>query len=248
LIAIIAVSFALKLPTTDSSNWRTKLHRVDFLGAAVLVAAVFCFLLGMDRGSNVSWKLPITISSLSVSIALFAAFLYVEVHIAKEPFAPGHIIFDRSLFACYGCNFFGFGAWMAIIFYLPLFFQAADGVSATEAGVRLLPGIISGVCGSLFGGVLMKKTGKYYWVTVWANCQMTIGIMMIFLASGVIGESLPTMIIGMVMTGFGSGISVTTTLIALSKSTTLLILPLKHTSTQLTHLIQSPTLLRKTKP
>ena len=218
LIAIICVSLVLKLPTRDSSDWRTKLRRIDFLGAIVLIGAVFFFLLGMDRGSNVSWQLPITIASLSVAVVLFAAFLYAEVYIANEPFAPGHIIFDRSLFACYGCNFFAFGAWMAMIFYLPLFFQAADGVSATAAGVRLLPAIITGVCGSLSSGVYMKKTGKYYWITVWAYAQMAVGTLMIFMASGIVGRSLPALVIGMMMTGFGSGVGVTTTLIGLSKS------------------------------
>src|SRR5438034_4272676 len=138
LVAFICVMLSLNLPVAEKSDWRTKLRRVDFLGATVLVGAVFGFLLGLDRGSNVSWSIPLTIVSLCISIILFAMFLYVEMRIASEPFAPGHIIFDRSLFACYCCNFFSFGGWLAGIFYLPLFFQSTDVASAIVPGLILM--------------------------------------------------------------------------------------------------------------
>ena len=106
-----------------------------------------------------SWSALVTISSLCISMLLFVLFVAAEQKYAVEPFAPGRIVFDRSLFACYLCNFFSFGGWLGCLFYLPLFFQAVDGLSATQAGIRLLPAICAGVCGSLFGGILMQKTG-----------------------------------------------------------------------------------------
>ena len=120
----MAVGYVLSLPKTGSSHWKTKLKRVDFLGAFVLVCAVFTLLLGLDRGSNDSWKAPVTIASLCVSFPLFIVFVWVELKVAAEPFAPGRIVFERSLFACYLCNFFSFGGYLAVLFYLPLFFQA----------------------------------------------------------------------------------------------------------------------------
>lgn len=217
LLAFISVSVLLKLPVKEKSDWKTKLRRIDFLGAVVLVGAVFGFLLGLERGSNVSWSLPITIVSLSVSTVLFVLFVLIEIYLAAEPFAPGHIIFDRTLFACYCCNFFSFGGWLAAIFYIPLFFQAVDDVSATVAGLRLLPSIIAGVSGSLFSGFVMRWTGKYFWITVAGYTSLTCGLVLIFLSSGAAFESIPVMILGMVMSGFGNGIGVTTTLIGLSK-------------------------------
>lgn len=208
----------LKLPTRENSHWKTKLRRIDFLGAVVLVGAVLGFLLGLDRGSNVSWKLPLTIASLSVSVVLFICFILVEVYLAAEPFAPGHIIFNRTCFALYGCNFFSFGGWLAALFYIPLYFQAVDGVSATVAGLRLLPSILAGVSGSLFAGIVMKRTGKYYWMTIAAYTSLTTGCFLIYLFSGGAVASTVPMIIGMVVAAFGNGIGVTTTLIGLSES------------------------------
>lgn len=217
ILAFIAVSFMLKLPARENTHWKDKLRRIDFLGAIVLVGAVLGFLLGLDRGSNVSWKLPLTIASLSVSVVLFVVFVLVEVYLAAEPFAPGHIIFNRTFFALYGCNFFSFGGWLAALFYIPLYFQAVDGVSATVAGVRLLPSILAGVSGSLFAGIVMKRTGKYYWLTIAAYACLTAGCFAIFLFSGGAMTSLIPMILGMVVAAFGNGIGVTSTLIGLSK-------------------------------
>lgn len=217
IIAFIAVSFLLKLPARESAHWKTKLRRIDFLGAVVLVGAVLGFLIGLDRGSNVSWKLPLTIVSLGVSAVLFVIFILVEIYLAAEPFAPGHIIFNRTFFACYSCNFFSFGGWIAVLFYIPLYFQAVDGVSATTAGLRLLPSILSGVSGSVFAGLLMKWYGRYYWLTIVAYAFLTTGVFSIYLFSGGVVASTVPMIFGMVISAFGNGIGVTTTLIGLSK-------------------------------
>lgn len=56
-VAFLSVFFVLKLPKTDDAEWKVKLRRVDFLGAFILVAAVFTLLLGLDRGGNVRKQL-----------------------------------------------------------------------------------------------------------------------------------------------------------------------------------------------
>lgn len=211
------VSLLLKVPGPETSDWRTKLRRIDFLGAVVLVGAVLGFLLGLDRGSNVSWSIPMSYVPLAVSAVLFVVFVLVEIYVATEPFAPGHLIFDRALFACYACNFFSFGGWLAGLFYLPLHFQAVDGVSATVAGMRLLPSIICGVSGSLLSGIIMRRTGRYYYITVFGYSSLTIGLTIVFLFSGAIVNNAKLMIAGSMMCAFGNGIGVTTTLIGLSE-------------------------------
>ncbi|KAG0158998.1 hypothetical protein PDIDSM_6518 [Penicillium digitatum] len=211
IIAFIAVSFLLELPARESAHWKTKLRRIDFLGAVVLVGAVLGFLIGLFS----NFMVTIALASLGVSAVLFVVFILVEIYLAAEPFAPGHIIFNRTFFACYSCNFFSFGGWIAALFYIPLYFQAVDGVSATTAGLRLLPSILSGVFGSVFAGLLMKWSGKYYWLTVAAYAFLTTGVLCIYLFSGGVMTSIVPMICGMVMSAFGNGIGVTTTLIGL---------------------------------
>lgn len=126
LVAFVAVALVVELPPKEEEEvtdgvevegmgeqaWKKKIKRVDFLGAAVLVAAVFALLLGLDRGSNVAWRTAWCLVPLCVSFPLFALFLFIEWRVAAEPFAPGHIILERTLFACYLCNFFSFAGYL----------------------------------------------------------------------------------------------------------------------------------------
>lgn len=214
-LAFVSVTFVLHLPKRESLGWRKELRRVDFLGAFVLVSAVFTLLLGLDRGSNVSWSIPVTIASLSISFPLFVVFGLVEQRFAAEPFAPGRIIWDRSLVACYFCNFFSFASYLSVLFYLPLFFQAVDGYTATQASVRILPAIVAGVSGSLFGGLLMQKTGRYYWLTVVAYTMLFVGILIVMLCCDLLVNNTYGIAVGLVISGFGNGIGVTSSLIGL---------------------------------
>ena len=86
--AFIAIFFVLKLPPIEEQHWKMKLKRIDFLGSAILVLAVADLLLALDRGSNISWQDKVTLGTLGAAVALFAAFLFVEIRVASEPLAP----------------------------------------------------------------------------------------------------------------------------------------------------------------
>ena len=137
LIASLVVYSVLNLAKAEDSHWKAKLRRIDFLGAFSLVIAVFCLLVGLDRGSNVSWSDTYVVVFASTSLALFTIFIFIEMKIASHPFAPGHIIFERSLFASYLTNFFAIAGNTSFLFYLPLYFQAVDGMSAAGSGLLL---------------------------------------------------------------------------------------------------------------
>ena len=128
----------------------------------MLILAVSTLLIGLDQGPNISWRSPITLGCLVSSVLLFVLFLFVEMRIASEPFAPSHVLFDRTMLACSLCNFFAFAAWLAITYYLPLYWQAAEDLSATQAALRLLPGIGANVSGSLFAGLVRTRHYGHY--------------------------------------------------------------------------------------
>ena len=214
-VAIVAVAFTLHLPMDEDQKWKEKLRRIDFLGAITLVIAVLGLIFGLDRGSNVSWTILITYVPIIISIIFFALFVLVEMKVAKEPFAPGYIVFNRGLFPGYLCNFFSFGSWLSVYYYIPLFYSAVDGLSATGASLRLLPAIISSVSGSLFGGYVIKRTGKFYWLTIVAYNLLSAGVLVILLSSGLIEKDDRLTAIGLVMGSFGNGIGVTSSLIAI---------------------------------
>ncbi|KAH7418441.1 putative MFS multidrug transporter [Cadophora sp. MPI-SDFR-AT-0126] len=213
LLASLIVSLVLHLPPIDSTHWLSKLRRIDFLGAFTLILAISSLLIGLDRGSNASWTSPLTLTTLLLSLPLFASFIYTEMRIASHPFAPGHIIFTPTLLASYLCNFFTMAAHMGSIFYIPLYLQAVDGMSATSAGLRFIPVMVCSVSGSLGAGKVMQWSGRYYLLTVASLGVSVFGGVVIFLCSGMLVSSSWGIIVGLGCSAFGGGAAVTTTLI-----------------------------------
>lgn len=195
--------FALDIPAPSTDHLLAKVRRVDFLGALTLVSAVLALLFGLDAGSKVGWTHRTPLLCLAVvTPVLTAIFLYVEVRVAAHPFAPGRIIFDRSMIACYMANFFSMAAQMGAIFFLPMYFQAVHGYSATRSGTLLVPGMLSGVCASIAGGWYIRRTGRFYWVTV-------VGFGLLFaaipvLAAGVWQGSIVLQEVGYVVASIGA--------------------------------------------
>ncbi|KAI0341537.1 MFS general substrate transporter [Trametopsis cervina] len=215
LLAILSVSVALKLPKVDSQDFVAKLKRVDIGGALTLVAAVFFLLLGLDRGGNVSWQDHITIGTLVAFAVLLLVFAFIELKVAAEPFAPKKIIVNRALFASYAANFFAAGLGVTQAFIITLYFQAVQGRSAGQAGIVLIPSILSAVSGSLIGGIYMQATGKYYWFTVGVFVMMLVGQLVVPVFSGIWMYSYPGIVVGLCMATFGVGAGITTTLVSL---------------------------------
>ncbi|KAF4427339.1 multidrug resistance [Fusarium acutatum] len=212
-LAFIAVYIVLDLPPVEHDHWLAKVRKIDFLGAFTLVAAVVALLLGLDSGSNLGWSHIMTVAALSSTPVLFALFLLIEINVASHPFMPGHIIFDRCLFACYGVGFFSGAGQTSTIFFLPLIFQAVQGLGATQSGSLLVPGMIAGVVGSLLGGWIIKRTEKFYAITLSANTLVLVSVipmgMFVWLRSTA-GET-----IGLTIMSFGAGCAFVTTLIGL---------------------------------
>ena len=99
--------------------------------------------------------------TLPLAAVTLAVFVYVEHSIAVEPIIPVRLLLDRTVFSACLTNWSVSMAYFACLFYGPIYFQL-QGLSATQAGVRLVPSSL-GVClGSVSVGLIMRSTGKYY--------------------------------------------------------------------------------------
>ncbi|TRX88697.1 hypothetical protein FHL15_010369 [Xylaria flabelliformis] len=205
LLAFISVHFVLQPPRTDQLHWGAKILRIDFIGAFTLASAVFLLLFGLDNGSNEGWSKKITVVPLVLAPVLFAVLVFVEAKVAKEPFAPGHVIFDPRLLVAYGASFFGFAAQMGVYFFIALFYQATLGMSAAFSGLMYLPSTVFVLVGSLGGGFIVKRTGRFYWLTLTGYCLGLLGIVPMVLGVG--QKSAISTVIGLSILTFGINIS-----------------------------------------
>ncbi|KAH9898883.1 MFS general substrate transporter [Xylariomycetidae sp. FL2044] len=219
IAAFVSVFLVLHLPKTDHAHWSAKILRIDFLGAFTLVSAVFLLLFGLDNGSNEGWDQKITYVPLALAPVLLGLFVLIEVRVAANPFAPGRVILDPPLLAAYGANFFGVAGQMGVLFFIALFFQAAMGLTVTQAGLMFIPGTVFGLAGSLGGGIVMRKTGKYYWLTFGGIVLLLASLVPLVLFTGAVHKSLVGTAIGLCMLSLGAGTAITTTLIAIIANT-----------------------------
>jgi MFS family permease len=160
--------FFVDIPVKEG-NAVEKVKRVDFLGAITLCTALVLLLLGLNSGGNiVPWNHPLVYISLPLSGLALAAFVYVEDRVAKEPVIPVRLLLHRTVASACLTNWFLTMAVYALFYYVPIYFQIVQGLSATAAGTRLVPQSIGTAFGSLGAGILMRATGKYYWLSTFA--------------------------------------------------------------------------------
>ena len=215
VVAVVAVISALPSNRSNRRHWREQIKRIDFTGAVVLITAIVMLLLGLDRGAHLARPDWISISLICASLVCFTGFFWVEGSFATEPILPYWVLSRTALLSCYLCNFFTYGGYLSLLFYLPLFWQAVLEQSAGTSGMLLLPGIVGTVSGSLIAGFVMRATDKYYTLTLFANTLLLLGMTPIVLSTGLPWYSNIGTSIGLILCGIGNGVVLTTTISAL---------------------------------
>jgi EmrB/QacA subfamily drug resistance transporter len=155
LAALVVTSAVLKMPVVRRD------HKIDYLGAGTIVAAVSCLLLYLDwRGNDYGWTEAGALTLLGASILLTALFIVIERRTA-EPIIPMRL-FRNPVYSI--GNAFGFLAGVAMfgtIIFLPIYLQAVKGLSPTASGLALLPAIVGIFSTSISSGQLISRTGRY---------------------------------------------------------------------------------------
>ncbi|HLG69554.1 MAG TPA: MDR family MFS transporter [Chloroflexota bacterium] len=155
ILGVIMASLVLK----GASERRE--HSIDYLGAALMVAAVTSLLLLTTwGGTQYAWTSPIILGLGCAAIICGTLFVLRERR-AVEPILPLEL-FKSGVFRvatlgtmCIGMLMFG-----ATIF-LPVFLQLVSGISATNSGALLTPLMLGMICTSFMGGRFISKTGRY---------------------------------------------------------------------------------------
>jgi EmrB/QacA subfamily drug resistance transporter len=155
LAALVVTSMALTMPVVRRQ------HRIDYLGAATIAAAVACLLLYLDwRGNQYGWTEPGALALLAGFVVLSVAFVRVELR-AAEPIIPMRLFRNQVFSVGNAYAFLGGVAFFGGIIFLPIYLQAVMGMSPTASGLALLPAIIGIFSTSVTSGQLISRTGRY---------------------------------------------------------------------------------------
>jgi len=88
-------------------------------------------------------------------------FVFLQSKLQEKATVPPRITKKRSIWACCFFAFFLTGSVFFAIFYLPIWFQAVQGVSAVQSGIRNIPLILAMTVASFIGGAIVAYLGYY---------------------------------------------------------------------------------------
>ncbi|KAF9073817.1 major facilitator superfamily domain-containing protein [Rhodocollybia butyracea] len=123
---------------TDASY--SLLKRFDFIGLTMFMAGTCCIVVGFSFATgNGGWKSPSTIVLIILGLIILVFGSLYETYTTRDSLFPPTIFKSRTAVTVLVIAFLHNFAFNAGTFYLALFYQAADGYTPLEAGIKMLP-------------------------------------------------------------------------------------------------------------
>jgi EmrB/QacA subfamily drug resistance transporter len=160
-VALVITDRALrKLPRHERP------HRLDFLGAALMVLAAMVLMLALAWGGRrYAWSSPEVFGMIAASALLWGLFA-LRLARAPEPFIPLSMLRDRVVGAIIVTGFFSIGTVIGISIYIPLYLQLVLGLNASQSGLALIAFMGGATIGSVIAGRLLARIRHYMRVPI----------------------------------------------------------------------------------
>ncbi|KAK9424144.1 putative Major facilitator superfamily domain-containing protein [Seiridium unicorne] len=178
-VAMLVIFFFLsisKVNNAEKDSFISRIFQLDLLGATVLIPAIIMLLLALQwGGADYPWSDSRIIGLFVAAGVMAALFAGVEYWQQDKGLLPPRFFKNRNVLSA---MLFGllFGAcFFPMIFYLSLYFQAVQGDSAVQAGIKLLPMLPSTVLSSMISGALITISGYYNGIILVESAMLTVG-------------------------------------------------------------------------
>ena len=136
-------------------------HRIDVIGAILMVAATVALLLALSWGGDAyPWRSTQVVGLIVVSVVAWALFILRQLTV-DEPFVPLSVMFHPVVAAATASNFFVVGTSVALTIYVPIYFATVLHMTASQSGLALIPFVGGSVAGAQIAGRVMMWTPHY---------------------------------------------------------------------------------------
>ncbi|WP_444936204.1 MFS transporter [Microbulbifer sp. JMSA004] len=200
-IAILVVAFyGLKYP---KEKYEKKVERIDYLGVLTLSLSLFLFLLALDFMTEKTTSGILVVCLLVVSLISAISFIIIESYMADDALIPASLVTNRIFMVSGVSVFFVAIAFFAILVYIPLLFISVHHYSAFQAGLALLPAMVSSGIFAFVSGAIHERFGPKLLLCSGA-LAMSLGLFML----SVHGNHIVYLVFvpGMLLIGIGLGI------------------------------------------
>ncbi|KAG7284751.1 hypothetical protein NEMBOFW57_009362 [Staphylotrichum longicolle] len=162
-----------------------KLAEIPFLfdvpGVALLIAALTCLLLALeDGGIKLPWSHSTPIGLLVGFGVISIVLVLVEWRQGEKAMVVPRIMKRRTILALALFNLTAQGSGFSRTYNLPIYFQAAQGVSPSESGIRTLPTVLTTSIISFVSSIALGKVGYYQPFLLVGALILTVGSGMIY--------------------------------------------------------------------
>jgi EmrB/QacA subfamily drug resistance transporter len=178
-VPLSVAALALLLPKMGKIPVYHRMREVDWLGGVLLMASAVVFMLVLTWGGNrFAFLSPTILAMLGASVALLLTFIW-HAKRADEPFLPlsliGGSVVPYAMLAG-GC---ALGAMIGLTVHLPLYYEVVYHLSASEAGLGLIPLAAVSTFGAAIAGRTMARVKHYKRVAIVGTiCSALAGVVM----------------------------------------------------------------------
>jgi hypothetical protein len=175
----IAVLFVfLKLNPTKRITLRQVVQTFDWIGLVLFVSGIVLFLTGIASGGNgtFAWNSGVVLGTIIPGGICLVAAVINELYTKRQPLLPPRLFKTRTTAGVLISVLLHGIVFTPATYYMPLYFQAVNGSSATMSGVQLLPLSLMTAITATATGFMIAKTGDYRWILWICWAVLTLGI------------------------------------------------------------------------
>jgi EmrB/QacA subfamily drug resistance transporter len=200
-LCVLAVGLALTVLRRLPRHERP--HRLDFVGAVLVMAASSTFMLALNLGGvRYPWFSSPILALLIGALALGAGFV-ARLLTTIEPLIPITVLSDRAAGLAIAAHSFGWGSIVCLNVFLPMYLQSALGWSATSSGLSLM---ILMVTLNVSAGVSSQMLGRVRRYKLLPLCFLVVGVSAVValaLSAGTMTSGKLEIILVLIGIGFG---------------------------------------------
>lgn len=172
---IFCLKIDQKLETLSGTGW-ARVLQLDPIGNALFVVSAICLLLAVEWApTNYGWSNARTIVLFVVFGLGTITFVASQILWKAHATIPSRIASQRTVLFASVFAFFISSTVFVIIYYLPIWFQAINGLSPIMSAVHTLPMIISQLLGTFLSAGMTTRLGYYMPFVIASTILLAIG-------------------------------------------------------------------------
>src|SRR5438105_11167867 len=154
--------------------------RIDYVGAAVLIAALVPILIGLTDKQSGEWGDPAVGGLIVVGLLISAAFVWLELR-TDDPLVPIRLFTINSFTISVLAIFMASLAFFTPLVFLPRWFQVVGGATATQSGYQILALLGGLIISATASRQIVARTGRYKILALGSTVVLAIGVWLLAL-------------------------------------------------------------------